>query len=79
MTRASAEARRLPAESSATAIVNPLLDDDPRETDVALPKIDVLGNEVDDAVGDYRIDVQGDIYERHSPETEVRKLHPAVG
>lgn len=38
------------------------------------PRIDLYGNEVEDAVGDYRIDVRGDIYERHSPDTEVTQL-----
>jgi hypothetical protein len=38
------------------------------------PRIDLYGNEVEEAVGDYRIDVRGDIYERHSPDTEVTQL-----
>ena len=38
------------------------------------PRLDLYGNEIEDAVGDYRIDVRGDIYERHSPETEVTRL-----
>ncbi len=50
-----------------------------RSTDVEQPREDVFGNEVDDAVGDYRIDVRGDVYERHSPETEVSKLRPPIG
>jgi hypothetical protein len=41
--------------------------------------IDVFGNEVDEAVGDYRVDVRGDLYERHSPDTEVPKLPPPIG
>ena len=41
--------------------------------------IDVFGNEVDEAIGDYRIDVRGDLYERHSPETEVPRLRPPIG
>jgi hypothetical protein len=41
--------------------------------------IDVFGNEVDEAVCDYRVDVRGDLYERHSPETEVPRLRPPVG
>jgi hypothetical protein len=35
---------------------------------------DLYGNEIVDAVGDYRIDVRGDVYERHSPTTEVTQL-----
>ena len=80
ITRASAQAQHLPATRPANAIVDPrLFDDYLRDIDVVPPKVDVLGNEVDDAVGDYRVDVQGSIYERHSPETEVGRLRPAVG
>jgi len=42
------------------------------------PHLDVYGNEIDDAVTDYRIDPRGDVYERHSPETEVPRLAPPV-
>jgi hypothetical protein len=57
----------------------PVLDDagysDVFRADAAVePRMDLYGNEVEDAVGDYRIDVRGDIYERHSPETEVTQL-----
>ena len=38
------------------------------------PRVDLYGNEVEEAVGDYRIDVRGDVYERHSPDTEVTQL-----
>lgn len=38
------------------------------------PLLDLYGNEVDNAVGDYRIDIRGDLYERHSPGTEVTQL-----
>ena len=38
------------------------------------PRIDLFGNEVDDALADYRFDTGGDIYERHSPETAVPRL-----
>jgi len=44
----------------------------------AQPRLDVYGNEIDDAVTDYRIDPRGDVYERHSPETEVPRLAPPV-
>ena len=49
-----------------------------RDQDFEPSQVDVLGNEVDDAVGDYRVDIRGDIYERHSPETEVAHLKPPV-
>src|SRR5262245_16327493 len=53
--------------------------DQMRDDDVARPDVDLFGNEVDKALGDYRVDIRGDIYERHSPDTEVPKLRPAVG
>jgi hypothetical protein len=40
----------------------------------AEPHVDVRGNEVDDALADYRFDGRGTIYERHSPDTSVSKL-----
>lgn len=44
----------------------------------AEPHLDVYGNEIEDAVTDYRIDSAGGVYERHSPETEVPRLGPPV-
>lgn len=44
----------------------------------AEPHFDVYGNEIEDAVTDYRIDSAGDVYERHSPETEVPRLGPPL-
>ena len=38
------------------------------------PQLDLLGNEIENAVADYRVDLGGDVYERHSPETAVPKL-----
>lgn len=38
------------------------------------PRVDLFGNEVEDALADYRIDVRGSVYERHSPETAVAFL-----
>ena len=38
------------------------------------PQVDVYGNEVEEAVGDYRVDATGDLYETHSPDTEVTRL-----
>ena len=44
----------------------------------AEPRVDVYGNEIQDAIGDYRIDPRGDVYESHSPDTEVLHLTAAV-
>lgn len=42
----------------------------------AVPRVDLFGNEVSEAVGDYRVDPGGDLYERHAPDTAVLKLGP---
>jgi hypothetical protein len=42
--------------------------------DSAEPRVDLFGNEVENAVADYRIDRGGAVYERHSPETAVPRL-----
>ena len=34
-------------------------------------RMDRYGNQIETAIGDYRIDPRGDIYERHSPDTAV--------
>ena len=36
--------------------------------------IDRYGNPIEEAVGDYRVDPRGAIFERHSPATEVLRL-----
>ena len=40
------------------------------------PQFDVYGNQIDEAVGDYRVDPRGDLYEQHSPDTALLKLAP---
>ena len=56
-------------------------DDAEYQTDTATqfvePRVDLYGNEISDAVGDYRVDGQGTIYEGHAPDTAVLKLGPA--
>jgi hypothetical protein len=39
------------------------------------PRVDLYGNEISNAVGDYRVDPLGHMYERHAPDTAL--LHPA--
>lgn len=41
------------------------------------PRIDLYGNQIDEAVGDYRVDPRGELYERHAPDTAVLKLTSA--
>jgi hypothetical protein len=42
----------------------------------AAPRVDLYGNEVHEAVGDYRVDRRGELYERHAPDTAVLRLRP---
>jgi hypothetical protein len=49
----------------------------PRANGTSVPRLDLYGNEVENAVGDYRQDRQGDTYERHSPQTAITRLPPA--
>jgi hypothetical protein len=45
-----------------------------RDDDWADPRIDLNGNEIDDAVSDYRVDRGGEMYERHAPDTALLRL-----
>jgi hypothetical protein len=45
-----------------------------RDEDWAEPRVDLNGNEVDVAVGDYRVDRRGEMYERHAPDTALIHL-----
>jgi hypothetical protein len=54
-----------PVEQPATAI------------DQVIPaNVDIYGNEVEPAVGGYRVDLDGDLYEEHNPDTAVLELGP---
>ena len=59
----------------ATTVIDNLVPALPsRSDDTAEPRFDLNGNEVDDAVGDYRVDSQGEMYERHAPDTALLHL-----
>ena len=45
-----------------------------RDDDWADPRVDLNGNEIDDAVSDYRVDRRGEMYERHAPDTALLHL-----
>jgi hypothetical protein len=63
-----------PAAPIAGAVVGePLVEphDSPEEPD---PRYDLFGNEIEEAIADYRIDLRGGLYERHSPDTAVPRL-----
>jgi hypothetical protein len=38
------------------------------------PVVDVLGNEISEAVATYKLDSTGSLYEEHSPQTELPRL-----
>lgn len=42
----------------------------------AAPRVDIYGNDVHEAVADYRVDTRGELYERHAPDTAVLRLGP---
>src|SRR5688572_8302869 len=70
-------ARASTARPSTTAISQPDHDHPlPRLDRFGLPRLDRFGNEVERAVGDYRLDDRGDIYEQHAPDTAVLELAP---
>ena len=43
---------------------------------VSSPDLDIYGNEVERAVGGYRADPLGELYEEHNPDTAILKLGP---
>ena len=45
-----------------------------RDDDWTEPQVDLNGNEIDEAVGDYRVDGRGEMYERHAPDTALIHL-----
>jgi hypothetical protein len=42
----------------------------------AAPRVDLYGNEIHQAIGDYRVDPRGELYELHAPNTAVLRLGP---
>jgi hypothetical protein len=42
-----------------------------RVNDAERPRVDLYGNEIENAVVDYRIDRRGDLFERHAPSTAL--------
>ena len=70
-----------PHLTETTSISIPLVEDAAEEATskanpYTQPQFDVYGNQIDEAVGDYRVDPRGDLYEQHSPDTALLKLAP---
>ena len=71
----SVPAPQTTAVTDSTPHVLPTRDDfATRDDDWAEPRVDLNGNEIDNAVGDYRIDPRGELYERHAPDTALLHL-----
>ena len=71
--------RQLPAITIPAAHTTAVSDNGPRvlptrDDDWADPRVDLNGNEIDDAVSDYRVDRRGEMYERHAPDTALLHL-----
>ena len=64
-----------PSPSVAGAVTGePVVEPDDSDEDGPEQRFDLFGNEIEEAVEDYRLDLRGGLYERHSPETAVAKL-----
>ena len=73
------QTRQVHAIAEPSPATTSVIDSNARELPVsdeewAEPRIDLNGNEIDDAVGDYRIDRRGELYERHAPDTALLRL-----
>jgi hypothetical protein len=60
-------------ETPTTAISDPLNDEMMRRLERPF-LLDRYGNRIEPAIGDYRIDSRGDVFERHSPSTAIPRL-----
>ena len=57
-----------------TAVSDPADGELPWDGTGGADRVDMYGNPIETAIGDYRIDPTGEIYERHSPDTAVPRL-----
>lgn len=71
---AQAEATAQPPAIDSEVVVGPSVEPDDLAGEPADPRWDLFGNEIEDAIADYRIDLRGSVYERHSPETAMQRL-----
>jgi hypothetical protein len=63
-----------PTEAETPAAPDPNVPDDRDQTDDSPGSVDLYGNDVTDAVAQYKFDGTGALYELHSPQTEVPRL-----
>ena len=65
----------VPSATATTSVVDNQVPTFPRRSDDwAEPRVDLNGNEIDAAIGDYRVDTHGEMYERHAPDTALLHL-----
>jgi hypothetical protein len=77
----NAPARQPPTHTADSTLESPVhsslqRDGGERDSYSARENRDLIGNEVDDAVTQYRLDGAGELYEVHSPRTELPRLGP---
>jgi hypothetical protein len=73
--RAERQGRATPAPVAAPAPAStPGEEGKPATKPVADERRDLYGNPIEKAVGDYRIDFDGALYEQHAPQIEVPRL-----
>ena len=68
------EAIAVPSSRSTSVIDNVTRALPAHNDDWADPREHITGNEIDDAVSDYRVDRRGEMYERHAPDTALLRL-----
>ena len=65
---------RIEYGAGTTAVSDPADEELPWDETGASGRVDRYGNPIETAIGDYRIDRSGEMYERHSPDTAVPRL-----
>ena len=73
-TSTPAAAAFVPDAAPTTAVSDFLDPDGPFLDGSESRRMDRYGNPIETAIGDYRVDPRGEMYERHSPETAVTRL-----
>ena len=68
------EAIAVPSSRSTSVIDNVTRALPASQEELARLRPDLNGNEIDDAVSDYRVDRRGEMYERHAPDTALLRL-----
>jgi hypothetical protein len=74
-----AQTRQLDTTPQLPAVTTSVIDRKARELPThdqewTEPRVDLNGNEIDAAVGDYRVDRRGEMFERHAPDTALLRL-----